>query len=103
MRYASSMLAARSRSSQRHDAIAERYFVQFVGFSLHDCEVHSSVATGNKSEALSAGDYLLRLCRPRVVDIELDMVAGKRRAPRRPALWRTKAVPRTLRNHGHLR
>src|SRR5215469_604530 len=38
----------------------------------------------------------LWLCRPRVVDIELDVVAGKRRAPGRPALRRAKAVPRAL-------
>src|SRR6267378_8186542 len=37
--------------------------------------------------------HFLRLCCPRVVDIELDVVAGKRRAPARPALCRAKAVP----------
>src|SRR4029077_9797941 len=44
--------------------------------------------------------YFLRLHRPRVVDIELNVVAGKRRAPGRPALCRVKAVPRTPRNDG---
>src|SRR5437867_1242783 len=42
--------------------------------------------------------YFLRLCRPRVVDIELNVVAGKGRAPGCSALCRVKAVPHTLRN-----
>jgi len=49
----------------------------------------------------SACDYFSWLYRPRVVYIELNVVAGKRRAPGRPALRRVKAVPRTLRNDGH--
>src|ERR1700730_4238463 len=46
----------------------------------------------------SARHCPLRLCRPRVVDIALDVVTGKRRAPARPALRRAKAVPCALRN-----
>src|ERR1700730_12873107 len=38
--------------------------------------------------------------RPRVVDIMLDVVAGKRRAPGRPALCGAKAVPRALWDDG---
>src|ERR687888_1672315 len=34
--------------------------------------------------------YFLWLCRPRVVDIQLNVVAGKRRAPGRSALRRAK-------------
>src|SRR5215469_18046345 len=46
----------------------------------------------------SAWHYPLWLCRPRVIDIELDVVAGKRRAPGRPALRGAKPMPRALRN-----
>src|SRR6266446_2154511 len=43
--------------------------------------------------------YRLALYRPRVVDIELDMLAGEgRRGDLRRALRRVKAVPHTLRN-----
>src|SRR6516162_4813018 len=48
----------------------------------------------------SAWHYTLWLRRPRVVDIILDVVAGKRRAPGRPALCGAKAMPRALWDDG---
>src|SRR5437899_1373448 len=58
------------------------------------------VPIANFSSFLSRSECSCRLAldRPRVVDIEINVVAGKRRAPGCSALCRVKAVPHTLRN-----
>ena len=58
------------------------------------------VASGGSDRRVRIGFVEIGRARPGVIDIELDVVTGKRRAPGRPALRRTKAVPRSLRNDG---